>query len=118
MACRNSWTPRFPVLPSRSPLLHSIYPDAWAAPCHAIPASQPLLQEANEARRHEAGIAARLLDRIVEPIVRRALHDTGAHEEVGLLQSQQECVGLRAPVDEIVLGAHAQEDADVIVGKR
>src|SRR2546426_8008318 len=51
--------------------------------------SQPLLQEAHEAGRQEAGIACRLLDRVVEPVVRRALHDAGAHEEVGLLQSQQ-----------------------------
>src|SRR5215831_20888693 len=49
--------------------------------------SQPLLQEAHEAGRQEAAIACRLLDRVVEPVVRRALHDAGAHEEIGLLQS-------------------------------
>src|ERR1700758_5759662 len=63
--------------------------------------SQPLLQEAHEAGRQEAGIACRLLDRVVEPVVWRALHDAGAHEEVGLLQSQQERVGLRAAVDQL-----------------
>src|SRR5262249_2513774 len=79
--------------------------------------SQPLLQEAHEARPQEAAIACRLLDRVVEPVVRRALHDAGAHKEIGLLQFQQERVGLRAAIDEIVLGSDAQEHADLIVGK-
>src|SRR5262249_13893494 len=48
-------------------------------------ASQPLLQEAHEALRQESAIASRLLDRVIEPVVRRALHDAGAHEEIGLL---------------------------------
>src|SRR5262249_7002418 len=47
--------------------------------------SQPHLQEAQEARPQEAAIASRRLDRAVEPVVRRALHDAGAHEEIGLL---------------------------------
>src|SRR5262245_39179039 len=85
---------------------------ATAATQHA---SQPLLQETHEPRPHEAGIARRFLDRVVEPIVRRALHDAGAHEEIRLLEPQQERVGLRAPVDEVVLGAHGQKHADLIV---
>src|SRR5260221_5512172 len=49
--------------------------------------------------------------------MRRALHDAGAHEEIGLLEPQQQCVGLRAPVDEVVLGAYGKEHADLIVGE-
>jgi hypothetical protein len=56
---------------------------------------QPLLEEADEARRHEAGVAAGLIDRVAQPKVRRALHDAGADEKVRLLQSQQKGVGVR-----------------------
>src|SRR6476619_1451862 len=63
---------------------------------------QTLLQEAHETRSHEAGIAPGLLDRIAEPVMRRPLHDAGADEKVRLLQPQQECIGMRPPVDEIV----------------
>src|SRR3954462_2176699 len=50
-------------------------------------ALQTLLQEPDETRRHEAGIAPVLVDRIAEPKMRRPLHDAGTNEKVGLLQS-------------------------------
>src|SRR3954469_6222768 len=47
-------------------------PPASRAPAAARPL-QPLLQEADETRRHEAGIAPGLIDWIAEPVMRRAL---------------------------------------------
>src|ERR1700720_2800951 len=47
---------------------------------------QPFLQETDQTRRHEAGIAARLVDGIAEPVMRRALHDAGPHIKICLLQ--------------------------------
>src|ERR1700730_13355802 len=40
-------------------------------------------EEANEPRRQESGIAGRLVDRVVHPIMRRAVHVAGPHEEAG-----------------------------------
>src|SRR5437763_3483226 len=78
---------------------------------------QPLAEKANQARRQEAGVAGGFLDRIVQPVMRRALHDAGAHEEVRLLEPHEEGVGLRAAVHQIVLGADAQEHSHLIVGE-
>src|SRR5208337_3095903 len=80
--------------------------------------SQPLLQEAQKARRQEAGIARLLLlDRIADKVVRRTLNDAGAREEIRLLQFQQERIGLSAPVDQVVLGPDAKQHADLVVGE-
>src|SRR5207344_2558143 len=79
--------------------------------------SQPFLEEAQQARRHKTGIAARLVDGIAEPVMRRALHDAGPREKICLLQSQQKGIGLCAPVHQIILRADAEEYADVIVGE-
>src|SRR6478735_387459 len=79
--------------------------------------SQPFLEEAQQAGRHEAGIAAQLVDGIAEPIMRRALHDAGPRIKISLLQSQQKGIGLRAPVHQIILRADAEEYTDVIVGE-
>src|SRR2546428_1112550 len=47
--------------------------------------------------------------------MRRTLHDTGAHEEARLLEPQQESIGLRTAVDQIVVGPHAQEYTALII---
>src|SRR5262249_13668220 len=85
-------------------------------PCRSgegLPRSEPLFEEPDQPWRHETGIAAAFVDRIAHPVVGGALHDAGAREEIRLLQPHQEGVGLRAAVDQVILGADAQEDADL-----
>src|SRR5262249_2358165 len=76
---------------------------------------QPLCQEAQQARRDESGMAAGLLDRIAQPVVRRAGDDAGAHLEFGLLERLQELERLRSVVDDIILGAPDQEHSGPVV---
>ena len=78
---------------------------------------QPLFEELHQARRHEAGIAARLINRIAEPVMGRTLHDTSAREEIRLFQTQQECVGLGTAIDQVVLGPDGKEYAHAVVGE-
>src|SRR5262245_53824699 len=77
--------------------------------------SQPLGEEAQEARRHQARMAAWLVDRIAEPVVRRAMHNAGAHLEFRLLERLQELERLRLVVDHVILGAPDQEHSGLVV---
>src|SRR5260221_10902314 len=77
---------------------------------------QLLLQKPHQPRREETGKTVRLIDRIAAPVMRRALQDRGAHKEAGLLQRQHERVGVRLPIDQVVLGADAEMHRELVVG--
>src|SRR6266446_7074639 len=78
--------------------------------------SQPLRQKPHHPWREEAAMAAGLLDWIAEPIVAGARHDAAAGEKSGLLERPQEGVGMRLAVDQIVLGAAAEQHRGLVVG--
>src|SRR5437016_6302333 len=77
---------------------------------------QPLGQEAQQPWRQEARVAVWLLDRIAEPIMRRAVHHAAAGVEARLLERQQELERLGPVVDHVVLGAPAEKDRGLGVG--
>src|SRR5437899_337051 len=60
-------------------------------------------------------MAARLLDRIAEPVVRRTMHHAGAGQKSGLLEREQEWLRLGAVIDHVVLGSPAQENGSLVV---
>src|SRR5262249_20385267 len=76
--------------------------------------SQPFGQEAQQARRDEAGMAAGLLDRIAKPVVRRAVHDARTRLEFRLLERLQEFERLRLVIHHVVLGAPDQEHGGLV----
>src|SRR5262245_46601498 len=79
---------------------------------------QPLGEETQQARRDEAGMAAGLVNRIAEPVVRGAVHHAGTHLEFRLLERLQEFERLRLVIDYVVLGAPDQEHRGLVVAVR
>src|SRR5262245_37804610 len=77
---------------------------------------QALGQEPQQAWRHEASVAAGLVDRVAQPVVRGAVYHTGPHLELGLLERLKKHKRLRSVIDHIVLGAPDQEHGGLVVG--
>src|SRR4051812_24203518 len=87
-----------------------------AALMRATATSKLLTQKSRQSRSQEARIAARLLDRVAQPIVPCAGYDASAHGEVRLLERKQEFLRLRAMIDHVVFVAPGQVDRGLVVG--
>src|SRR5215471_11018737 len=95
-AAEGSWPTR------RKPLLSSGIVTVIGLPSGSTSVgscSEFLGKEADQPRRQHRRVAARLVDRIAQPIVAGARHEAAAGEEPGLLQRAQEDVGVAVAID-------------------
>src|SRR5205085_8822603 len=108
--------PVCPFVACMSVAIYRLPPPHVATLMRATMNSKLLVQKPQQARRQEAWVAARLIDRVAQPIVWRTMHDAGAHRKARLLEREQKFHRLSAMVDHVVLGTPTEVDGGLVVG--